>query len=267
MKKNEKRVPINARLTVLSINRLSQNLIRICFSSDKTLTVNPLWIGPHLKLLFADPKTNELVFPDYDENNKIIWQDGMRQRVRTYSVRHYDVTTNQLMIDFVVHQTGIATLWAQQAKVGDQVGLVGMGAKCKFDDSNVTQRKLVLIGDISAMPTICYTIENMPKDCDVAAFIEVNDSHDVLQSLNEKQRDIHWIVRKKGEASQLMATVIHHDFMNNEQLFFWGGVESTLAQQMRHALDDKYPNLASDAIQIISYWREGCAEGEFRHRE
>ena len=57
------------------------------------------------------------------------------------------------------------------------------------------------------------------------------------------------------------------DLSDQENILFWGGMERSLAQQLRHSIKDKYLNLEPNAIQITSYWREGFAEGEFKHRD
>lgn len=258
----EKRTVINAKLTVVSSHQLSNSFIRVCFKSDKQLAINPLWIGPHLKLLFPDDKTDEIIFPTRDENNKIIWQQGVRSRVRTYSIRHYDVSTQQLIVDFAIHQHGIASTWAQCAQVGQQIGLLGMGSKREFSDHH-----LVLVGDISAMPAICYTIEHLPDSVNAVAVIEVNDSSDKGHLQQGEHVIVNWLVREKNQPSQLINKVMNLQFDSNRPILFWGGMEGLLAQQMRHQLKDKYPSLPSDAIQIINYWRDGFAEGEFSHRD
>lgn len=256
------RVIINALLTVLKVKRISPSFIRIFFNCDKHLTVNPLWICPHLKLLFTDPLTGTITFPQLDENNKIVVSERTRELARSYSIRDYDETTNQLLIDFVVHPKGLATLWAQQAKPDDQVGIVGTVGKLEFSGQTI-----VLMGDVSAVPTICYTLEHLPKNQKAYAFMAVNDRSDIMPLANNINSQINWFVRDKNKPNQLIDAVIATDLTSYDNLLFWGGMESSLAQKLRHAIKDKYSNLSPDAVQITSYWREGFAEGEFRRRE
>ncbi|OCG07857.1 hypothetical protein A9G13_06490 [Gilliamella sp. wkB178] len=256
------RVIVNALLTVLKVERISQSFLRIYFSSDKHLTVNPLWICPHLKLLFADPTTGTITFPQLDENNKIVVNDKIRGLARSYSIRGYDEASNQIFIDFDIHPQGLASLWAQQAKVGDQVGLVGSVGKLEFSG-----QPLILIGDIAAVPSICYTLEHLPNNQQVYAFMEVNDRSDIMPLANNSNSQVNWFIRDKTKPNQLVDAVIAADLPPYEDLLFSGGMESSLAQQLRHAIKDKCPDINADAVQIISYWREGFAEGEFRRRD
>nr|WP_034946506.1 siderophore-interacting protein [Gilliamella apicola] len=263
MLERPRRVIVNALLTVLKVKRISDSFIRVQFSCDKRLTIDPLWICPHLKLLFADPSTGTIMFPQLDENNKIVVNDKIRQLVRSYSIRYFDEVTNQLSIDFAIHSEGLATRWAQEAKVGNQIGIVSIVGKLNFNNET-----LVLMGDISAVPTICYTLEHLPHNYIAYAFIEVNHQTDIIPlSIHEKVK-INWFIRDYNKPNQLVDKVINDsEIVNHNNLLFWGGMESSLAQQLRQALKDKYVDLPPNAIHVISYWREGFAEGEFKHRE
>lgn len=259
-----KRSVVNGLLTVKHSEQLSVNLIRIVFSCDRHIEFDPLWIGPHSKLLFP-LDNNKIIFPQTNEDNKIIWQEGTRERVRTYSIRHYNQAENTITIDFVVHETGIATLWAQQAKVGDRIGLIALGAKNRFDQN----KQLILLGDIAAMPAICYTLENLPLGQKATAIIEIRDQQDKLIPLSlAKSAEVNWVVTPHGQPSQLIAQMSKLNLtVNPDNTIFLGGMESSIAQAMRHFIKQQFATLPSDAINLISFWREGFAEGQFKHHD
>jgi NADPH-dependent ferric siderophore reductase len=260
--KVNKKAIVNALLTVLNVEKISPSFIRVQFSCDKQVDVDPLWICPYLKLLFPDPLTGTITFPKLDDNSKIAMDDKLRQRIRSYSVREFDRATNQFFVDFAIHDTGLASVWSQNAKVGDQIGLIGAASKLHFADDC-----LVLMGDISAMPAICYTLEHLPKKNKVFAFIEVNHKNDIVSLPINKNIEICWLVQNSDHPHQLVDAVINADLSKQDKLLFWGGMERSLAQAVRHAAKDKYSHLPSDAFHITSYWREGFAEGEFKHRD
>ncbi|RKS87371.1 NADPH-dependent ferric siderophore reductase [Orbus hercynius] len=259
-----KRNVINGLLTVTNIVSLSSNLIRIVLCCDKKLAVDPNWIGPHLKLLFPAENSQDIIFPQTNEENKIIWQDGVRERVRTYSIRDYNENDNSLSVDFVVHQHGVATSWAQQAKIGDCIGLVAMGSKNRFDETV----KFVLLGDIAAMPAICYTLEHLPAKQHVTAIIEVRDEQDKVTLNLPESATLSWLVTPKDQPSQLISTLTQLKLDTaDSQLVFWGGMESSLAQSLRHYIKAQFTALSGDCVRLISYWREGYAEGQFKHHD
>lgn len=257
-----KKLIVNALLTVLKVEKISPSFIRVQFSSNKPFDVDSAWVCPHVKLLFPEPITGEILFPKLDEDNKIVVSDKVRQLARSYSVREFDSVTNQLFIDFAIHESGLATVWSRHAKVGDQIGLVGSAGKLSFTDNF-----LVLMGDISAAPAICYTLEHLPEKQKVYAFILVNHPKDIVPLPDNENVQVNWLIQDNTKPNQLVDVVINTEFAEQDKLMFWGGMESSLAQQLRRALKDKYTQLAPEAIHITSYWREGFAEGEFKHRD
>lgn len=260
---SHKKKSINGLLTVESSRQLSNNLIEIVFSCDKKLEIDPLWIGPHLKLLFPVANCSEIVFPSINEEGKIIWQEGTRERVRTYSIRRYDEKSNTIAVHFVIHQQGVATIWAQNAQVGDRIGLVAMGSKRRFDEIS----QLTLLGDISAMPAICYTLEHLPANQKTVAIIEVRDEKDKLSLALPEYAQLHWLVTPQGSPSQIMTKLEQLQLTVDDNALFWGGMESSVSQSLRHFLKDHFANLSSDSTRLISYWREGFAEGQFKHHD
>ena len=257
-----KKLIVNALLTVLKVEKISPSFIRVQFSSNKPFDVDSAWVCPHVKLLFPEPITGEILFPKLDEDNKIVVSDKVRQLARSYSVREFDSVTNQLFIDFAIHESGLATVWSRHAKVGDQIGMVGSAGKLSFTDNC-----LVLMGDISAAPAICYTLEHLPEKQKVYAFILVNHPKDIVPLPDNENVQVNWLIQDNTKPNQLVDVVINTEFAEQDKLMFWGGMESSLAQQLRRALKDKYTQLAPEAIHITSYWREGFAEGEFKHRD
>ncbi|WP_085246701.1 siderophore-interacting protein [Gilliamella mensalis] len=260
--KINKKVIVNALLTVLNVEKISPSFIRIQFSSNKPVNIDPLWICPYLKLLFPDPLTGLIEFPQLDENNKILVNDRLRQLVRSYSVREFDRDANQFFVDFAIHETGLASVWSQKAKIGDQIGLIGAASKLKFNNDC-----LILMGDVSAIPAICYTLEHLPKKQKAFAFMQVNCKSDMVSLPVNKSIKVHWFVQNGDNPNQFVDAIISTDLSGQDKLLFWGGMECSLAQAVRHAVKDKYTYLPSDAFHITSYWREGFAEGEFKHRE
>lgn len=260
--KKSKKIIVNALLTVLKVENILPSFVRVQFSSDKSFTVDATWVCPHIKLLFPDPATGAILFPDLDADNKIMARDRARQLARSYSVREFDEETNQLFVDFAIHECGLASVWSRKAKVGDQIGLVGLSGKLSFTD-----KCLVLMGDVSAVPAICYTLEHLPAKQKAYAFIQVNHANDIVPLSDNENVRINWLVRDNAKPNQLVDVVLNAEFDKLDDLMFWGGMESSLAQQLRCALKYKYTDLAPKNIHITSYWREGFAEGEFKHRD
>lgn len=259
-----KRAPIGNKLTVIELYQLSAHIKQVVFKveSEQPLEVDTTWIGPHVKLLFPNPQAGQIVFPEFNEQHKVIWPEGQpRPPVRTYSVRHYDSEKNQLTVTFVVHAGGVASSWVQQAKVGSQIGLLKLSAKHYFAD-----QYMVLIGDTSALPAICYTLEHLPKSAQGRALIEVQAEEDIQALIVQADMHINWIVRGDNQPSQLVEALSMIELPEQVTPLFWGGMEGDLARQVRQHLKGRF-ELSRESLQIVNYWRQGLAEGEFSHRE
>ena len=72
--------------------------------------------------------------------------------MRDYTPRRHDAEAGTLEIDFALHEAGPATQWAEQAKVGDLLGVGGpRGSFIVPTDFDWH----LLIGDDTALPAIC----------------------------------------------------------------------------------------------------------------
>ena len=54
----------------------------------------------------------------------IDWGDGVRPQSRDYTPL-YDAAKHELALDFFVHDGGVASQWALEAKVGDRLTIGG----------------------------------------------------------------------------------------------------------------------------------------------
>ncbi|WP_392565490.1 siderophore-interacting protein [Utexia brackfieldae] len=256
------KIAIDSQLIVSEIITLSKSIIQIRFQLDKKaiLAVEALGLGPHLKLIFPEPGQQSIVFPDLNEAGKIIWPEGEKLAIRTYSLRAYDAASHTLTIEFAIHAEGIGSKWAQYAKPGDVIGALGIGAKCEYQ-----QQYLVLVGDITAKPAISYILEHLPADAKGHAFIEVPDHSDMITIRKPQGVTLSWHIQQHPSLFPEML-IKSLNLPDEGNILIWGGMEGSLAQHVRHCLVDQF-NVNKSDIQLLNYWRIGFAEGEFRRRE
>ena len=79
----------------------------------------------HVKLFFPHPGTGDLVFPTITEKGWTFPEDSGDPLYRDYTVRAYDAEAHELTIDFVVHDHGVAGVWARDAQPGAELGVLG----------------------------------------------------------------------------------------------------------------------------------------------
>ncbi len=81
----------------------------------------------HVKANFPDPTTGQIIGYHPVEGQED-WEkdEGEGEMIfRDYTPRAYDPEARELTLDFVIHEHGVAGLWARDAKVGDPLAVNG----------------------------------------------------------------------------------------------------------------------------------------------
>src|SRR5262245_34998401 len=102
--------PRRRNLDVKHVDKISAHMIRVTLAGD---------LEGFTSLGFADHVT--LVFPTGS-----VGEDGQPEfMARDYTPRRHDPRAGTLAIEFVIHDAGPATRWAEQAKPGDVLQIGG----------------------------------------------------------------------------------------------------------------------------------------------
>lgn len=91
---------------------------------------------------------------------------------RAYTLRMFDLDKGTFSVDFVLHEGGVMSAWAQAAQVGDAVGFAGprRGGFALCPDSEW----IVLIGDETALPAIQTILTSLPPHLPGIVLIETD---------------------------------------------------------------------------------------------
>ncbi|MEE3920458.1 siderophore-interacting protein [Micromonospora sp. BRA006-A] len=87
-------------------------------------------------------------------------------------MRRYDPATCQIDLDFVLHDGGVASAWADAAAVGDQVTIAGPPGAKAFPHS---YDHYVFAVDATALPAVARWLEESPADVSAHVVAEVDD--------------------------------------------------------------------------------------------
>jgi len=108
---------------------------------------------------------------------------------RRYTIRHYDRGRRRLDLDFVLHGDGPGMRWAQAARPGDGIEVVGPRGKITLVREAAWH---LFAGDATAVPGALAMMEALPNDVPAAAFLQV-DGQDERQSLDgDRGRQVTW---------------------------------------------------------------------------
>lgn len=176
---------------------------------------------------------------------------------RYYTVRQWDVRARHLTIDFVKHEEGVATEWAQGTIEGDTIEIYQPRSRFDLPASGST----FLLGDFSALPAIGRIIEDVPHDRHVVAHVEIPAASD-RQSLPVRNTvDLTWHETSRGPDSHTRLAAIARSVTLPEDLgYIWIAGEASAVSECRRYFRDVC-GIAKDRITSVGYWIEGRARG------
>lgn len=169
--------------TVHSSIRLTPNMQRIVLTSPEFHDIPHQCAGANLKL----------AWPTKPGDPAQLLRDLKAPRdVRTYTVRAFDPGTQQLTIDFALHDTvGPATRWATSAKPGDVVGVMGPGRRKLTEFPGP---RILTYADMSAIPAIAAILEDLPEETTGDAIFEITSPEDRQDIKLPSQMTAHWLI-------------------------------------------------------------------------
>ena len=154
--------PRRRELEVRRVDKIAAHMIRVTLGGDLE-GFTSLGFDDHIKLFFPDgaaPAGGEPPFVSRD-----------------YTPRRYDPVAKTLDIEFVIHEAGPATRWAEQVRPGQTLRIGGPRGSfiipTNFDWH-------LLIGDDTALPAIARRLAELPADTRAVVLLEVDGPGDEI---------------------------------------------------------------------------------------
>ena len=186
------------RVTVARAETLSPHFKRIVFQGPDLQNFADAGYDERIKILLPLPD-GSLPAPSFLEaspEDPLAWYQKWRtlpaerrNPLRTYTVRKVKHESEQIDVDFVIHDhAGPAGAFAEAAKPGDQAIIIGPNAQAGgpvagMDFHPGQSRHLLLVGDETAVPAIAAIMDSLIRDHwqgDGVALIEVPTEEDRL---------------------------------------------------------------------------------------
>ncbi|GAA2393171.1 siderophore-interacting protein [Nonomuraea africana] len=245
------------RGVVLRTERLTPHMIRVVFGGDGLAGFATEGLTDHyVKLVFP---YEGVAYPTP------FTMAGCREsmprehwpRLRTYTVRAWDPEAVELTIDFVVHgDEGLAGPWAEAARPGDELYLIGPGGG--YAPSPEADWHL-LVGDESALPAIAASLEALPRGATAHVFIEVEGPEEE-QKLDAPVVYVHREGAARGH--RLVEAVRGLHFPSGRVHAFVHGEAACVKELRRFLRVEK--EIPLDRLSISGYWRLGVDDEGWR---
>jgi NADPH-dependent ferric siderophore reductase len=219
------------------------------------------FITPKMRrITFAGPELEGFTSLGFDDHIKLIFPQesaaAERPPMRDYTPR-YDGEARALHVDFAIHDAGLATSWAVNARVGDTL-LVGGPRGSAIIPQDFDWH--LFIGDETALPAIGRRLEELPAGSRALAIVEVQDEEERQTFATRAELRVQWVLRgaaSAGTADALVAAV-RSIIMPSGDYFSWAAAETNVARAIRRTLiDERGANRSW--VKAAGYWRLGAA--------
>lgn len=219
----------------------------------------------HVKAYFPDPATGVIRAYDAVGPDEWVLEEGAGESIRRdYTPRAWDPQARELTLDFVVHEHGVAGVWARDAAPGDPLVLMGPRANWLLPED---YGRYLAVGDETALPAISRLIEEAPPGSRVCAVVEVADAGEeqALVPGPDVTLDLRWVHRDTapvgaGHGSALETAVRAVDLGGDpDDLYVFAAGEAGLMKQIRRYLR-RERGMDPRRLCVDGYWKRGRAD-------
>ena len=220
-------------LAICARRMLSPNMLRLTLGGAELAGFTSSAPDDHIKLFVRD-------------------HDGV-EVMRYYTPRRFYPDENRLDIDFALHDAGPATLWANNAQVGDRAEIGGpRGSQIVSGPIS----RWILIGDETALPAIARRVEELPPGVPVSSLVAIPTPEDKQDFETDADLSASWVCRTNPtDWTGLLAKLA--DMPVERDAFVWIAAEANVARHVRHHLEERgHPR---GWMKASGYWIAGQA--------
>ncbi len=240
------------RVEVVEVERLTPGMVRIVFAGDGLEGFLSSGVGDEYLRLFL-PKTghDEPVLPSPTEDGYWEFPDGVDStEVRTYTVRSWDAVFGRLVIDFVVHEGGIAATWALGAQPGH---VVGVNTPRGLYDPPEGIRWQLLVADATGLPAALRLAEQAPAGVRTRVVLEVGEPADEQHVDLPADVELTWVHGGNGHGPSRVEDIVRASEFPREPGYVWVAGETRVTRGVRKHLRHEL-RLPSTAYKVVGYW-------------
>jgi len=233
-------------LDVLRVERISAGFQRIVLGGDALEGFSSQGFDDHTKVFF--PETGTRVIPPEVTEDGIIWADGVRPQARDYTPL-YDAVRHELALDFFIHDGGVASRWAINARAGDSLTIGGPRGSLVVPEDYAWQ---LYVCDESGMPALRRRLEGLQRLTsrpEVRAIVSVTNPavKDYLAPLTDFTLD--WII---GHDQQALAARLAKLTVPEDDYFIWLTGEGDTVKNISAAFN----NQDQQRVRSVAYWHQ-----------
>ncbi|WP_137903664.1 siderophore-interacting protein [Enterobacter sp. 2VL] len=233
-------------LDVLRVESVNAGFQRIVLGGEALEGFSSRGFDDHTKVFFPAPGTTFV--PPVVTEEGIDWGEGVRPQARDYTPL-FDAEHNELVLDFFVHDGGVASRWALEAKVGDKLTIGGPRGSLVVPEDYAWQ---LYVCDESGMPALrrrLETIASLKVRPEIHAVVTVGDASYKTYLAHLSGFNITWIVGHSGQAvaDQLAALTVPA-----EDYFIWLTGEGKVVKNLSRRFETDA--IDQQLVRASAYW-------------
>ncbi|MET0703852.1 MAG: siderophore-interacting protein [Mycobacterium sp.] len=210
-------------------------------------------LGPRMRrVVFDVPDLAELNLPGAGDEALGMYFGTDEDEGRNYTVRSRGPGAHQITCDFVLHQRGLASDWARQAKRDATVVLDH--ARSWYRPEPTTDWQL-LIADLSGLPALARIMDELPAGTEATVIVEVaeRDDLDYLPTRPDLAM-VTSVGTGNGHAPSRLPELTRAHRFTTGRGYCWFAGEATATREVRKYLRGQHDWVA-DQYDIVGYWR------------
>lgn len=232
-------------LTVIRTERIAGHFQRIVATGDDLKGFESQGFDDHIKVFF--PESGSGFLPPQVSDEGIVWQNEVRPAARDYTPI-YDAQANELTIDFYLHDHGVASDWALQAKPGDALFIGGPRGSLVVPVSYAWQ---LYVCDETGLPALCrrlMALQNSQHTGHVTALVSIQHEEVKTMLPNFPGVNIEWF---SGQPETAIAQRVAQLSLPCEGSFIWITGEGQFVKQLGDQVSEgRDPRL----VRAVAYW-------------
>ena len=240
-------------VTVVGTGHPTPHVVRVVFDGPDLHNLIVDEPAASVRLLLPSPGTSDLVIPTWN-GNEFLLASGQRPTIRTFTPIRASGATSELLLDIVVHGSGVASDWATVATVGDRAAISGPGRGYVADPD---ASSFVLVGDESAVPAVGQLLASLSPECPVYAGIEVTSPEAIRDLPGRPTTHVDWRVLPEGAPPGTEQFEYVRSATIEPDARIWAAGEAAAMQRIRrHLFDDR--GVDRSRTMIRGYWKRSA---------
>ncbi|WP_026425980.1 siderophore-interacting protein [Actinokineospora inagensis] len=196
-----------------------------------------------------------------DESCRVVFPGEI---TRNYTIRRRDPAAEEIDIDFVLHDGGVASAWAAAVEPGAEITISGAPAGKYHPAPDVPWRRL--IGDATALPAIGRAVEELPAGARALVVVVVDNPNERQTFDTQGDVDIEWVYARSGDAGDALRRIACDRDLPEGPGYTWVAGEAAATRDIRRRFRHTF-GLTADRYDTVGYWRLGAERWERRYQE